>query len=611
MVIYAFMENSAPWVDCDTWNPLNRVLNREKLAAIEIATMYIEESSFSFKLGGSRRQPMGASAPFEHLHSRWSLDFVKKRTIREIRDFVADPRSSIHDGGKEIMSTDTATSRWNPASSDQRIGLAVGQRFFPQSPKTVMEEERATPPSEFVQGIIDKLHGRMTLFETAGRHASYGDLLDDVLSSVRVVEQAVKEFRQFLRKIAETNLVIDQREFDHDQLRGQTFQRACQEFLEESRIWDNLPYPKISAKREASRSMPQHDAEHVRELETLLREFAQLVERTLDRLVSQQLVGVVQWGTSDSCDFHFFNTVVVQRVHHRHTVRRELHSQVVHDDHLYTQRETAFEDIQRIQGESEYRHARTNIYLRDATVKPINYVEHRIPDKFAQLAGAVPDWLRDETTLIEGLRCSEEMFVSTTKQESFDIQDGPATVWYRSTFTENSPEGWRVLDAVYDPTIVIGNVYAVAGWGPKEEEAHEEEQAKARAKSVRAHRAEHLRGWRRAARYGGVTLVLLGLLLIVFSRLNPRVMLSLGSLMALASLSLLGVACRIGATFQGDTSWDSVLFGTATAGSAIMGVYFLGLGAVAGSLPVAAVGGLGLIVATAMTVYRPTTVLSK
>lgn len=55
MVIYEFMENSAPWVDCDTWNPLNRVLNREKLAAIEIATMYIEESSFSFKLGGSRR----------------------------------------------------------------------------------------------------------------------------------------------------------------------------------------------------------------------------------------------------------------------------------------------------------------------------------------------------------------------------------------------------------------------------------------------------------------------------------------------------------------------------------------------------------------------------
>ena len=509
------------------------------------------------------------------------------------------------------MSTDTATSRWNPASSDQRIGLAVGQRFFPQSPKTVMEEERATPPSEFVQGIIDKLRSRMKLFETAGRHASYGDLLDDVLSSVRVVEQAASDFRQFLRKIAETNLVIEQKEFDHDELRGQTYRRACRDFIEESRIWESLPYPKISAKREASRSMPQHDAEHVRELETLLREFAQLVERTLDRLVSQQLVGVVQWGTSDSCDFHFFNTVVIQRVHQRYTVRRELHSRVVHDDHLYTQRDTAIEDRSRIQGESEYRHARSNIYLRNATVRPIDYVEHRIPDKFAQLAGAVPDWLRNETTLIEGLRCSEEMIVSTTKQEGFDIQDGPATVWYRSTFTANSPEGWRILHPQFDPAIVIGNLYVVSGWGPKEEEAHEEEQAKTRAKSVRAHRAEHLRGWRRAARYGGVMLAFLGLLLIIFSRLNPRVMLALGSLMALASLSLLGVACRIGATFQGDTSWSSVLFGTATAGSAIMGVYFLGLGAVAGSLPVAAVGGLGLVVAVAMMVYRPTTVLSK
>ncbi len=234
------------------------------------------------------------------------------------------------------MSTGTTTPELTSTSFGQRVGVTVGQRFFPPSPKTAPLPEGAAPLSEFAQGIVDRLRGEMVFFKTQGRHLTYGDLLDDVLTSVHVIERAVEEFREFVRKIAATNLVVEQEEFEHDELRAQTYRRACEEFVEESRVWESLPYPTISAKREASRNMEQHDTEHVRELETLLQEFALLVQRTLDQLVTRQLAGVVQWGTDTSCDFHFFNTLVVQQVHQRYEFRRELHSQVVHDDHLYT-----------------------------------------------------------------------------------------------------------------------------------------------------------------------------------------------------------------------------------------------------------------------------------
>ena len=238
----------------------------------------------------------------------------------------------------------------------------------------------------------------------------------------------------------------------------------------------------------------------------------------------------------------------------RYTVRRELHTRIVHDNQLFTERETVMEDRRRIKGKSEYRHARSNIYLRNATKRPVDLVEHRIPTPFAALSLAIPSWLRPIATCAEGLRCAEEIVVSTTKEEGFNIQDGPAEVWYRTTIARK-PQTTRGYIRHCDPALVLGDHYVLAGWGPKEDAAHDRKLAQERAETAHKQRTAQLTHWRDMGWLGGGMLALLGLILMLFSQAAPNVMLPLGSLSALAAVSLFGYAQRLASMSEGDASW--------------------------------------------------------
>ena len=503
---------------------------------------------------------------------------------------------------------------WNSATEDHRIGFTAGERSYPikRTPTKPPGKELELPPlSNFAQGIVEQLRREMEFFKKQGTWLSYDDLLPDFTAGVELVQRAVAETRTFIRKIAETNIAVEQKGFHHNELRAQTYRKACREFVENSKLWDNLPFPSISARREVSRTMTEHEVEHAQELETLIREFALLVEYELDRLVAQQLVGIVEWGTDTSCDFHFFNTVVLQRAKKKYKVQRELNSRVVHDNELFTERETAIEEQQHIRGESEYRHARSNIYLREATVRPIEHVRHRIPDKFAELGRAVPSFLCGATTLIEGVRCSEELLVGTKKKEGFDIKDGPAKILYRTTVTPKPELEYRRIQRHYDPAIVIGNHYVVTGWGPEEEAAHADEKSEQRAASVRDQEAAHLRDWRNATIFGGVASAILGLLFVLYCQYNPQLMLPLCALTAIGSISLLGFSQRIGALAEGDESWEPALLAIALSSSGIVGVYFITFGFVAGSTLYGLLGGLAFVIAVAMTTFRHHMLTSK
>lgn len=193
----------------------------------------------------------------------------------------------------------------------------------------------------------------------------------------------------------------------------------------------------------------------VRELRTQLKQFADHVFATLDRLVDDKAVGLIEWLSDSLCRFHFFRDVVV---HNSETSNLDEVRAVITDKtsgRLMTQ----VSEIRNQAGTNVYRLARHEHDLMNAVRESIDETTLIIPRAIEAVIAEIPDWLLDMSGIISG-DCVRERIIE---------RDLRTDAW-ESTEQE-------VVRVYFDPAVTVGD-YVLIGWG--EADIHREKQTQLR-----------------------------------------------------------------------------------------------------------------------------------
>lgn len=166
----------------------------------------------------------------------------------------------------------------------------------------------------------------------------------------------------------------------------------------------------------------------------------------LDRLVDQQVAGVVEWTSKSTCCYHFFREVVIREQTDTYVdvnVRGRRQSEESHTGWMGSQDVTH-------SGTHTHRIARHEHHTIDAFHTSIDNSTVVMPQSVAALCSGIPKWLEPVVRVIDGKLVREliiERDQKTEKWEQHETRDVP------------------VFDC--EPAVVIDRV-VLTGWGPTE-----------------------------------------------------------------------------------------------------------------------------------------------
>lgn len=239
-------------------------------------------------------------------------------------------------------------------------------------------------------------------------------------------------------------------------------------------------------------------------------------------LVELDVVGLIEWPGETTCKLNFFRHLVTQdqlRSRQTESVQRQSDD----DGELWMR----FETWEQVQGRNRYSIERHEHHVMNAEARRLNETQYPIPADKQAFLDQVPLWIRQHMRILEGDLILERVIERNVREEQWET-----TPVLRSSYE-------------LEPAILLGH-YVITGWGQREIDrenfrrkrvaTQEKQQAppidhKQRGHSGRTYNS--LKPWATAVCGGAVAMML-------FSRLQPAVMVPVAVLLTLAGIGLGG-----------------------------------------------------------------------
>lgn len=239
-------------------------------------------------------------------------------------------------------------------------------------------------------------------------------------------------------------------------------------------------------------------------------------------LVELDVVGLIEWPGESTCKLNFFRHLVTQdqlRTHRTEAVQRRS------DDagDLWMR----FEAWEQVQGRNRYSIERHEHHVMNAEARRLNETRYPIPADKQAFLDQVPLWIRQHMRILEGDLILERIIERDVREEQWET-----TPVLRSSYE-------------LEPAILLGH-YVITGWGQREIdrenfrrkriETHASEQqphVDDRQRVLAGRTYDSLKPWAMAVGSGAVAMML-------FSRLQPAIMVPLAVLLTIADIGLAG-----------------------------------------------------------------------
>jgi hypothetical protein len=236
-------------------------------------------------------------------------------------------------------------------------------------------------------------------------------------------------------------------------------------------------------------------------------------------LVELDVVGLIDWPGETTCKLNFFRHRVTQeQLRSRQT--QSVKDLSDDDGELWMR----FETWEQVEGRNRYSIERHEHHVMNAEARQLQQAQHPIPADKQAFLDNVPGWIRQHMRVLEGDLLLERVIERSIREEHWET-----TPVLRSSYE-------------LDPAIFLGH-YVVTGWGQQDIDrerfrrkriATKEQppQQNRKPRAIAGNTYASLKPWATA------------IALMLFSRLQPSVMVPLAILLTVASI-VLGVRCAI------------------------------------------------------------------
>jgi len=163
---------------------------------------------------------------------------------------------------------------------------------------------------------------------------------------------------------------------------------------------------------------------------------------SLDRLVDQQVCGLVEWTNQNTCVYHFFREVVLQE---RGSSYTETGTDYRNGDYVYR-------PVERVHhGTHTHRFARHEYHTAEAVQKQVANRKVAATPAVTELLNRIPAWLEPIVRVIEGTLMRAKIVEEDRETETWESRD------LLDTLVDYDP--------CKDPAVIIDHI-VVTGWGP-------------------------------------------------------------------------------------------------------------------------------------------------
>ena len=325
-----------------------------------------------------------------------------------------------------------------------RLELSIAGRRYPvatpAAPDASLENRK--------HKIVEVLWSRLTL------PATTSDEMNSIVRTYDTDRQLIANWRGEIRTlfaaVAEASFEL-RATSDSSKPEMQRIICAQQENSKEKFAFPISPPDKTLSAELLLNSAATVQRELVQELRDRLNGLATDLFSTLDRLVNERAIGLIEWLGDSLCRFHFFRDVVI---HDSQTIASEAYA-VIRDSksgRLMTQ----VSEVRNQSGSNTFRISRHEHELMNAVTETIDDSSLIIPETVQLVLDSIPDWLVPMSRIVSG-DCVRERIIER------DLR----TEEWQSTDTE-------VVRVYFDPAVTIGD-YVLVGWS--EADIHREEQA--------------------------------------------------------------------------------------------------------------------------------------
>ncbi len=273
------------------------------------------------------------------------------------------------------------------------------------------------------------------------------DLLKHYASSVNQLQKAHADTTAFFELLCQTNLEFRTEGPVNEAARDEVLRNELVPMLAHCFLAP-LPSDQVYEAHITSLPLERAEAKLAQELRKKTRTLVQQFLQVCEKLVDQQILGLIEWVNPAACILHFFRKVVIQT---------ESNSHVADGPRTVAIRgrvaKTTTAQTRVTQGLHEVRHARHEHHLYQAESTRIERATAMIPLPFAPLVHAIPSWLRSQVHLVTGMQFRGKLHEALVKQVAWKhLQELPAKEEFRT---------------LAEPAITLGR-YVFAGWGDAE-----------------------------------------------------------------------------------------------------------------------------------------------
>lgn len=307
------------------------------------------------------------------------------------------------------------------------LATRLAERLWTRMPLARFDESPAVETGQLVKGYVESLSGIQRLRE-------------DVVRLIGALCETNIEFRQ---ATGTTN----------QPARGHALRAKVDEMVARVGVPFDPPANALNATIAAQPLQELHQS-----LRTALRndltKFAERFEGTLQHLVAQRLMGLVEWVGRNTCRYHFFTEVVLQEndgFNCAVTTTAVANSPFQQASDGSTRYLISVQHVREgVSGRHVYRWARHEHHVMNAFQAAIRNSSVRIPSAVARLVECIPEWLYDSLKIIEGDIIRERVI-----ERDYTVKN------WSDVRTRDIPIFAK------DPALAIDE-YVLTGWTPNE-----------------------------------------------------------------------------------------------------------------------------------------------
>lgn len=243
---------------------------------------------------------------------------------------------------------------------------------------------------------------------------------------------------------------------------------------------------------------------------------------SLHMLVELNVVGIIDWKDERTCKLNFF----------RHTIDQDLIESRKSTTVRRTERNTlAREEWEQLRVRNRYFVERHEHHVMNAEARQLGQVCHPIPREHDELIDQIPEWLHPHLRVLEGTLILEQIVERQLGENQ----------WQSEPILRSTHETHEL-----DPAILLGH-FVLTGWGQRDvdREIHRRRrEASFQTQAPELPSPEILQETGKLQTLVKTTAVL-AVAMMLFSRLQPGVMLPLSLLLSAATIAVFGYSIRI------------------------------------------------------------------